>query len=138
MEEIKRRLKAFKDARILYQKAKDESEQIATLLTSAAIDYSKVKVQTSPHDFTDTMARLVDLHNECVKRMNECVTAMEDAARLIDLVEEPELREILSRRYLRLDQWPDIAEVLKKDERWIYRLHERALQEIKQKIDFDQ
>lgn len=138
MEEIKRRLKAFKDARILYQKAKDESEQIATLLTSAAIDYSKVKVQTSPHDFTDTMARLVDLHNECVKRMAECVTAMEDTARLIDLVEEPELRDILSRRYLRLDHWPDIAESLNKDERWIYRLHGRALEEIKEKIEFDQ
>ena len=133
MEEIKAKLKAFRDARIRYQCAKEESEEIATMLTSAAIDYSKVRVQSSPHDFTGTLARLVDLHTECVKRMTECVEAMEEATRLINLLEDAQLREIFSRRYLRCEYWEQIAEDLKKDQRWIYRLHER--EEIKEKLD---
>lgn len=133
--EIKARLVAFRNARRLYEQAKEESEQIATMLTSAAIDYSKVRVQSTPHDFTETMARLVDLHAECVKRMEECVEAMEDAKRLIDKVEDPKRRDVLSRRYLRCQKWEDIEEDLGKDYRWLFRLHDTALEEIKEKMD---
>lgn len=133
MEEIKKRLNAFRDARRLYESAKLESEKIATMLTSAAIDYSKVKVQTSPHDFTDTMARLVDLHNECVKRMAECVDAMEEAEKLVSFVEDTRKRELLTRRYIGCETWEEIAEKMGLDYRWAFRLHDQALQEIKEK-----
>lgn len=132
--EIKERLSAFSKARNLYEQAKEESEQIATMLTSAAIDYSRVRVQSSPKDFTDTMARLVDLHAECVKRMEACVQAMEDTKGLIDLVTDPKSREILSRRYLRCQHWNDIEEDTGKDYRWLFRLHDRGLQEIKERL----
>lgn len=138
MDEIKNRLAAFRKARRLYNQAKEESEQIATMLTSAAIDYSKVRVQSSPKDFTDTMARLVDLHKECVERMEECVRAMEDAKKLIDKVKDPQKRDILSRRYLRCQNWEDIAEDIGKDYRWVFRLHDKALQEIKEKTGEEQ
>ena len=135
--EIKERLVAFRKARRLYEQAKEESEQIATMLTSAAIDYSKVRVQSTPRDFTETMARLVDLHAECVKRMEECVQAMEDAKRLIDKVEDPKKRDVLSRRYLRCQNWEDIAEDLAKDYRWIFRLHDKALEARKEAVEIE-
>lgn len=133
-EEIKARLKKYQEARRAYTRAKEESEQIATMLTSAAIDYSKVKVQTSPHDFTDTMAKLVDLHNECVKRMAECVEAMEEVNRLIELIETGKEKEVLFRRYIAGEAWEEIAEQMKIDYRWAFRLHNRGIEIIEEKI----
>lgn len=133
--DAKERLSTYRKARQTYDISKREAEAIETMLTSSAIDYSKVIVQTSPSDWTETLARLVDLHNQCVKQMQECINTMQDVKTLIDNVDDTQLKEILSRRYLLLELWEDISAEMHLDERWIYRLHDRALSIVQEIID---
>lgn len=128
--DAKERLNAYKRAKQSYNIAKREAEAIETNLTSFSIDYSKVVVQTSPSDWTETLARLVDLHNKCVEEMQECVNTMQEVKELIDKVGDAQLRELLSRRYLLLELWEQIADHMQYDERWIYRLHDKAIAEV--------
>lgn len=135
LDETKKFLNSYRRARKLYNIAKGEAEEIETMLTSAAIDYSKVRVQTSPSDWTETMARLADLHVECVKQMEEATRAIEAVKDAIDQVEDEQQRAILSRRYIRLQRWEEIAWQLSIDYRNMFRIADKGVQAIKEKRD---
>lgn len=133
MEEVKEKLKAYRNARRLYEQAKMESEEVETLLTSAGIDYTKVRVQTSAKDFTEVLAKLADLHTQCVERMDECTRTMADVLSLISEAEDAKNREILSRRYIKLQRWEEIAAEMRLDYRWVFRKHDQAVAELEGK-----
>lgn len=60
-------------------------------------------------------------------QVQRCAVLREQAAAAIDALPDARLRRVLHRRYLLGQSWPTIAQELHTDERWIYRLHNRAL-----------
>lgn len=109
-----------------------EAEAIETALTSVSIDYTREKVQATPND--DRMAEAIDklmaLQTEINDTMREAIEQMEKILRLISAIKEPVLRELLWRRWIRGQTMETIAEEMRRDVRWIYRLHARALRQI--------
>ena len=49
--------------------------------------------------------------------------------RVIFMIENATLAELLQRKYIRLQKWDDIATDMKFDSRYIYKLHGKALVE---------
>lgn len=52
------------------------------------------------------------------------------ALELIGRIAEPECQTVLISRYFKNESWEDIASAMFYTERWIYKLHGRALQEL--------
>ncbi|MCM1441140.1 MAG: hypothetical protein NC131_18355 [Roseburia sp.] len=79
----------------------------------------------------DAVERIVDLQAEIngdIRRMVELKARIMAAIRE---VEDPELQTLLEQRYLNFHTWGQIAEDMGYNARHLYRLHDRALLEIK-------
>lgn len=106
----------------------------ATLLTG--IDYSKVVVQTSP---TDMMADIVGEIVEMTEAYRDAILAyqrtVEERARWIYLLGQPNYEEILERRYLRGERLEDIADSMGISYERAKHLHGEALAAYGRKVD---
>lgn len=126
---IKRYLAGYLRARDLAERYKREAEEIETIITSAAIDYTRARVQTSPQGdrWAEAIDKLINLHEAIAEATAEALEEAEKIQRDIDGVRDPVLREILFRRWIQGQTMEEIAEGMHRDLRWIYRLHARAL-----------
>ena len=80
----------------------------------------------------NTVAKLVDYMNDLAAKKALMTEARIQITRAIYSIEEGALRVVLIQRYLRGLKWHQIAEFMGyDDERNIYRLHAKALDEIK-------
>lgn len=65
------------------------------------------------------------------EQVRRCAALREQTAAVVDALPDARLRRVLHRRYLLGQSWPTIAQELHTDERWIYRLHRRALNQLR-------
>ena len=132
-DDVKERLKAFKSARLRYESLRLQLEECEAMLTSISIDYSREKVQSTPEldKLAAAMDRLSRLRLECIKQAHEAVRTMEDAKALIDTVEQGQLHELLTRRYIRGQTWEVIAVEMHYSWRGVHKMHLRALGAVK-------
>lgn len=104
-------LKRFEKAKARYLRTKRELEELENLLTSVTMDYTKAKVKSTPDN--DKMAESVDklnaLHKRIIEQGNEAIEEMWRVKDMIDLVKNDGIHDILSRRYIQLQHWSDIA-----------------------------
>mgnify|MGYP000870024155 CR=1 FL=1 len=75
----------------------------------------------------DILARIIDMENEIKRDINNLLDIKEDVQDVIETVEEPELKLLLELRYLCYRSWGDIAEEMNYDEKYLHKLHSRAL-----------
>lgn len=78
----------------------------------------------------DYAVRIVELEREIDRRIDEYVDLVRQAEAAIDQVEDERCRDVLRYRYLNGWSWEKIAEQMHYDERWVRRLHGRALARI--------
>ena len=80
------------------------------------------------------MANAVDKIIDCQKLIQRDIDrllgAQKEIAETISKVENHTYRQVLELRYLSFKKWWEIADILDKTERWIFKLHGKALQEI--------
>ena len=81
-------------------------------------------------DWTKTADRLIELERRVNRQMRELVRVKQAAMDAIDRIEEAQLREVLELYYIDGYNWDQVAERMKLDKRWVFRLHGRALQRI--------
>jgi RNA polymerase sigma factor (sigma-70 family) len=81
-------------------------------------------------DWTETADRVIELEKHVNARIREMVRQKQAAMDAIDRVEEARLREVLELYYLDGYTWEQVAETMQLDQRWVYRLHGKALQRI--------
>jgi HAMP domain-containing protein len=81
-------------------------------------------------DWTKTADRVIELEKRVNARIREMVRQKQAAMDAIDRVEEARLREVLELYYLDGFTWEQVAEQMQLDQRWVYRLHGKALQRI--------
>ncbi len=81
----------------------------------------------NPHTMEDTIAKMVDLENEINEDIDALVDLKAEIMRRIKCVENTEYQTILELRYLCFKRWEFIAVELGYDLRYLYKLHDQAL-----------
>ena len=82
-------------------------------------------------DWTETADRLIELERVVNQRTRELVRWKLVAIDAIRAVEEPRLSEVLELYYIDGLTWEDVAKRMGLNLRWVYRLHGRALLEVR-------
>ena len=77
------------------------------------------------------IATINDIEEEINKEIDELIELRKEIENKINAVDNPKLREILKCRYLDCKSWEEIAYKNNITWRHVYRLHEKALDEIK-------
>ena len=82
-------------------------------------------------DWTETADRLIELERVVNARVRDMCRVKRLAIEAIDRVEEARLREVLELYYIDGYSWTKVAETMQLDQRWVFRLHGKALQKVK-------
>ena len=89
----------------------------------------------SPTPMADTICRIVDLEREITAEIDELIDLKIEVMSVIKRVDDKKYRLILEKRYLCFQTWERIAADMKKDRRWLYRLHGKALLKVQEILD---
>lgn len=89
----------------------------------------------SPTPMADTICRIIDLEREITAEIDELIDLKIEVMSVIKRVEDKKYRLILEKRYLCFQTWERIAADMKKDRRWLYRLHGKALLKVQEILD---
>lgn len=101
----------------------------------AVLDYSPASGGTggsgcSANKIPDTLAKVMEFERKAHELKDRYIELYIGIEKAIAAVADPVQREVLERRYMFYQKWEDIAQDMKLDLRWIYRLHGRALQKL--------
>lgn len=134
-EDVKQKLKTFREAKRKYEAVRIQLEECETMITSVNFDYSKERVQTSPEmdKLADVIDRLSYLRNRCIEQADEAVRCMEEVKMLIDCV-DGRMRDLLTRRYIKGETWERIAVETNRSWNSTHRLHRQALKKIAETV----
>ena len=75
----------------------------------------------------DTIAKIIDLEHEIDKDIDRLVDLKAEIMNTIKAVDHLEYQTLLEKRYLCFQTWEQIAVDMGYDLRWVYRLHNKAL-----------
>lgn len=79
----------------------------------------------------ECIPKIIDLQNEVCEDMLKLFHVKRDTMRAIDSVTNVDYKLILTKRYISDEPWEKIADDLGFDLRYLYKMHRRALQEVK-------
>ena len=109
-------------------------------LEAAATDCSP-NLTGMPHSSSPSQSRMADIVCKIIerkdalqKKMEELEILAKEVAYKISLLDNEEYRTLLYKRYVEGAEWEDIAMDLYYSERWVYKLHIKALKEFENYI----
>ncbi len=111
------------------QKAYDNATSI-----SQKIDFDRVqtsKINGSEHKFL----QVVHYAMETTKKVSELYAVKTEILEVVYMVNNPIYRTLLLARYINFKTWEQIAMDMNYDVSWIHRLHDKALETIKETIE---
>ena len=120
----------------LDQRINSKIEQVASLNELATKCTSTLTgMPRNPNRASSTMAdavgKIIDLQNEINRDIDRLVDLKREIVTAIKAIENPEYQTLLEKRYLCFLTWEKIAVDMGYDLRWLYRIHKRALDEIR-------
>lgn len=120
----------------LDQRINSKIEQVASLNDLATKCTSTLTgMPKNPNRASSTMAdavgKIIDLQNEINRDIDRLVDLKREIVTVIKAIENPEYQTLLEKRYLCFLTWEKIAVDMGYDLRWLYRIHKRALDEIR-------
>ena len=77
-----------------------------------------------------TATKLIELREVQRDLVDKLWTKRIEIERVIFMIEDATFAELLQRKYIRLQKWDDVAADMKFDNRYIYKLHGKALIEV--------
>ena len=124
----------LKQAYKLNEKIKDKQERLLSMKELStcigAIDYAKDKVQSSPQGdaaFVKQIAKIIELEEELHEDLMQMCELQAEISKTIDMVDDVNCSLVLSKRYLLMKTWEQIAEEMNYSVSQVQRIHERAL-----------
>ena len=102
---------------------------IAESVTSALSADGRVQTKRHKDRIGGIIAKLIDLERRIEADVDQYLVIKADIRARINRVEDPRLKVILLRRYVIFDKWYEIADGLGIDERYLYKLHKKAVKE---------
>lgn len=123
---------------LLNVRIRTKRQQAAELRNSivgiSGIDYSGVKVQVTPTPkMQDAIDRLMSLEERIAQEILEMEQKKEKIIGQINRLRSPLHIQILKMRYIDFFSWEKIAEQTKYSTRQIYRLHENAIRDFRER-----
>ena len=124
---------AYLDNQRELNRINDLIEVLDSKIQGLGIDYSRVKVKTTPKN--DKISDLIDLLNE-LKQEQEAKkeTAVQEMARVVEVIDsldDTTQKELLQKRYIDGDTWDSIGQQMGYTWRHLIRLHNQALEKIR-------
>lgn len=124
-------LRRARSADRLIDQATERVERIRARLESGRMSNITGMPRGGASDWTDTANALIELERRVNARVRDMCRLKRLAMDAIDQVEEARLREVLELYYLDGYTWEQVAAAMHLDQRWIYRLHGKALLKVK-------
>ena len=123
-------------AKFLDQRINSKIQQVAALNDLATKATSTLTgMPRNPNHATssmeDVIAKIIDLHAEINNDIDTLVDLKRSLSKTIKAVDSPEYQTVLEKRYLCFQSWEQIAVEMGYDLRWLYRIHGKALEEVK-------
>lgn len=119
--------------RIAFNKVKRKQEQIEKLradLLPSGISYDVVPGSGGNRTAADIFVRIEELERELYSEIEVALDKAYMVKETIYAVEDERYQNVLYDRYIMNLKWKEIAKELKHEERYIYKLHGRALEEV--------
>ena len=117
-------------------KKKIESMQEDILRLEAAATDCSPNLTGMPHNpspshsrMADIVCKIIDRKAELEKQVTELTALMAEIKYKLTLMEDETYKKLLYMRYVEGAEWQDIAAELFFSERWLYKIHPRALAE---------
>lgn len=85
----------------------------------------------------DAIGKIIDLQAEINRDIDKLVDLKREIGETIKAVPDAELQTILEKRYLCFQSWEQIATSMNYEIRWLYRLHGKALEAVKDILGCD-
>ena len=104
----------------------------AKATTGMQMDRISSTKQLSPME--NAVTKLIDLEHEINGDIDQLVDLKREIAGLIISVHDPSHRILLEMRYLGGNTWEEVSSQMGYELRWVYRLHDRALQEVQLRV----
>ena len=82
----------------------------------------------NPHSMEDTICKMVDMENEINADIDALVDLKTEIMTCIKQIGNPEYQTLLELRYLCFKRWEDVAAELGYDLRYVYKLHDQAIE----------
>ena len=118
-----------------YQYMKERLDWLRSSLLPEAIRYKQVDVQTSGAGdrMAEVVPEIVGLERTIAEYVELLASHQREAEKIISQIEDPEYRLLLWLYYLHDPQltWEQVAQRMGLDQRWVYRLHGRALTRVR-------
>ena len=130
-------LRRARSADRLIDQATERVERIRARLESGRMSNITGMPRGGASDWTDTANALIELERRVNARVRDMCRLKRLAMDAIDQVEEARLREVLELYYLDGYTWEQVAAAMHLDQRWVYRLHGKALLRVKVPEEFD-
>lgn len=126
-------LRGYRANRRRISRIDDEVRELRELAESTkATDYSGM-----PHgsgnqkDLSDELARIDSLEKKLEKEKSKCIESYISIENQIKTVKNEDENDVLFYRYVKGLRWWEIAEKMECTERWIHKLHGKALEHLK-------
>lgn len=103
---------------------------LATRCTSTLSDMPK-SASPNTSSMEVVICKIIELEEEINRDIDRLVDLKRDITRAIKEVENAEYQTLLEKRYLCFETWENIAVEMGYDSRYLHKLHNRALREIK-------
>lgn len=114
------------------KRIQSKMEQVSTLnnlATKASVAYSDMpgSATRNIHKMEDALLKIIDLETEINEDICKLVDTKKDIVHKIKDVENTEYQTLLELRYLNFKTWEQIAVEMNYELRWLYRIHNKAL-----------
>ena len=108
-----------------------ELDELRAIAGGSAIQYKRDTIQTSGDQdrLEAIVVRIVDLENEVDGLVDRYVSYKSNLMRQINRLKHERSRDVLYHRYILFQRYTEISHDLDLNERWIKRVHQRALKE---------
>lgn len=123
-------------AYLLDQRINSKLEQLLSLRelvtrTTSVMGGEVVNRTRNTSKMQDVIAKIVDMENDMNAEVDQLIDLKAEITSVIMAVECPEYRTLLELRYLCYKSWKEIAHMMHYAESNIYKLHLKALRDIK-------
>lgn len=136
IEEVKRYLKGYVEAKKKYQIERENLEVVETSILSITISWSeKVKSTPKTDKLADNIDKLNRVRQRCIDAQHEATATMEKIYNTISKIEDIDLKTLLYKKYIHDEIWEQIAVEMNFSYRWVLKLHGKALVEAKKVLE---
>ena len=115
------------------QRINSKLEQVMSLRAllgkaTGALSGAPKAATPNPHSMEDTICKMVDMEHEINADIDTLVDLKTEIMKCIKQIGNPEYQTLLELRYLCFKRWEDVAAELGYDLRYVYKLHDQALE----------